>query len=126
MSILFLEKRGCDFCKNDRINFLSDVGNYRICTADKIMGKDGRMYFLEITQGNKYIYRKKHKITGKELKKECCLHISTEFETPKGYFGNIEIDKMIWEMEFSYTLEDILSAINLIAADKYNRIEFVN
>lgn len=132
MKTLFLEKRGCDF-KDDRINLLSDVGNYRVCTVNKIRGKDGKMYFLEITQGDKYIYRKKHKITGrelkkpiKELKKECCLHIGTEFETQDGCFGNIKLDTMIWEIEISYTFEGILQAVNLISAETYDKIEFIN
>ena len=133
MKTLFLEKRGCDFFKFDKINLLSDVGNYRVCTVDRIMGKDGRLYFLEITDANKYIYRKKHKVTGrelkkpvKELKKECCLHINSEFETQEGCFGNSKLDGMIWEMEISYTLEGILQAVNLISCEKYDKIEFIN
>ena len=57
-NILHLEKRGCNFFKNDDINNLSDVGNYRVCAYD-IIGKDGKTYFLEFGSCDKRAYRKK-------------------------------------------------------------------
>ena len=42
---LYLEKRGCNFFKNDEINDFSNVGNYRVGSYDySIKGKDGKTY----------------------------------------------------------------------------------
>ena len=47
-NILYLECRGCYFFKNDRINNISDVGNYRVgAYTHRIQAKDGRAYILE-------------------------------------------------------------------------------
>lgn len=50
-NILYLEKRGCNFWQHDKINEISDVGNYRVCTLSEcIRGKDGNIYFLEFNR----------------------------------------------------------------------------
>lgn len=89
-NILYLEKRGCNFFKNDEINKLSDVGNYRVCAAD-IIGKDGKTYFLEFGAYDKRAYRKTNKRTGAPLKhpkfeivQKNALHIGTQFEDENG------------------------------------------
>lgn len=35
------------------------------------------------------------------------------------------MDEIIYNMELDYTIKDILTAVNLIAADTYNEIKFV-
>ena len=63
---LYLEKRGCDFFNKDNIVTVSNVGNYRVGTYDySIIGKDGRKYVIEFTQGQKRYTRTENKRTGK-------------------------------------------------------------
>lgn len=130
---LFLEKRGCDFFKDDRINQLSDVGNYRVGSYNySIEGKDGINYILEFTNWKRYKYRKTHKRTGKPLKHEIkeifnenALHIDTEYENENGCFRNCKLENIIYEMNLNFTINDILKAVNLISKDKYTDIKFI-
>lgn len=131
---LYLKKMGCDFWKDADIRQVSDVGNYRVRTLDEcIKGKDGRMYFLEFTQYDKYNYRGTHKRTGKELKhmvKELvmahALHLDTEFTDDKGSWSNLKLENEIHSTPMLYTLDNILKVVNQISVDTYTDIEFVN
>lgn len=47
---LILEKRGCDFSKNDTNIAESDLCNYRLTTLGyDIKAKNGRTYFIEFS-----------------------------------------------------------------------------
>ena len=134
---LILEKRGCDFFKNDSINELSDVGNYRVGVySHSIKGKDGIMYIVEFGGFDKYTYRNTNKRNGQPLKKSVrelvmrnALHIDTEFEKVeesgfKTSWRNSKLEHEVYEMNLPYTKEGILKAINYISADTYTDIEF--
>lgn len=131
---LYLKKMGCDFWHDDKICMVSDVGNYRVRTLDEcIKGKDGNIYFLEFTQGTKYVYRKTHKKTGKPLKHEVkeiilehALLLDTEFTNDKGCWRNCKLEEEIHKTPLLYTLENILKVVNKISVDTYISIEFVN
>lgn len=138
--ILLLEKRGCDFFTDDKKE-KSDVGNYRVGTYNySIHGKNGRDYILEFTCGNKYRYRKNHKITGrpllhpiKELVNDNALYIDTEFQelttcgTSEPYLGSfrdIRLERELDNMNLSFTQADILKAVNTISKEQYDKILF--
>lgn len=131
---LYLEKRGCNFFKGDRVNALSDVGNYRVCTGDyNILGKDGRVYFLEFTHSTKYNYRTTHKVTGKPLKRtvkelvnENALSLDTCFQgTDSLYYRNGALESKFWDMNLDYTIANILAVVNEISADHYDSIKWI-
>lgn len=131
---LYLEKRGCNFWNDDRINNISDVGNYRVGSYDySIKGKDGNNYILEFTNWDRYIYRKTNKRTGKPLKQEVkeilllnALHVDTEFKNERGTWGNSKLESKLHEKPMLYTLENILKVVNEISVDHYDKVEFVN
>lgn len=132
--VLLLEKRGCNFFNGDRINELSDVGNYRVCTPNEcIKGKDGNLYFLEFTSSNRYRTRYTHKITGKPLKNpirelvfERALYLDTEYTNERGCWRNCKLEEEFYNKEpMAYTLDNILKVVNWISADTYTSIEFI-
>lgn len=131
---LYLEKRGCNFWSDDKINNISDVGNYRVTTTgNKIKGKDGNNYFLEFTNWDRYTYRTTNKRTGKPLKHEVkevlllnSLHVSTEFQNKNGTWGNLKLESKLHEKPMLYTIENILKVVNEISVDVYDKIEFLN
>lgn len=131
---LYLKKMGCDFWKDDKISNISDVGNYRVRTPDEcIKGKDGNIYFLEFTNGDKYTYRETHKKTGKPLKKAVkelvlahALWVDTEFSNDAGCWRNCKLEEEIHKTPLLYTLENILKVVNQISVDTYTHIEFIN
>lgn len=133
--ILYLEKRGCDFIPGDPINTLSDIGNYRVCTAEaNIAGENGKIYFLEFTGGMRYKYRTKNKFTGKPLKKAVKelinangLWIDAQYTDEAGSsFGDSKLETEIDNQNLSYTKKNILKVVNHISKDCYTRIEFIN
>lgn len=131
---LYLEKRGCNFWSDDKINNISDVGNYRVGSYDySIKGKDGNNYVLEFTNWDRYTYRKINKRTGKPLKHEVkevlllnALHVDTEFENERGTWANLKLESKLHEKPMLYTLENILKVVNEISVDHYDKVEFVN
>lgn len=131
---LYLEKRGCNFWNDDRINNISDVGNYRVGSYDySIKGKDGNNYVLEFTNWDRYTYRKINKRTGKPLKQKVkeilllsALHIDTEFENERGAWANLKLESKLHKKPMLYTLENILNVVNEISVDHYDKVEFVN
>lgn len=109
---LLLERRGCEFTKNDKINNISDVGNHRLDTLDyDIQGEDGKKYFIEFVHGC-------NKNAGK-------LYISACYCTEVGCFSNLKLEKRINDKEYSYTEKNILKAVNSISAEKYDGIKYV-
>lgn len=135
---LILEKRGCDFHKNDNIGKYSDVGNHRVGVYDhSIRGKDGRMYIIEFVCSQHFTWRKTHKITGKPLKHEVRevilpygLFVNTEYEERKNgedwisSWRNSVLEAEIHAMHIPFTLDGILQAVNYISADHYDSIKF--
>ena len=131
---LYLDKRGCPFWDDDKINEVSNVGNYRVTTGDyTIKGKDGNTYFLEFSNWDRYTYRTTNKRTGKPLKhavKEAlllnALHVNTQFKNDAGTWGNLKLESKLHEKPMLYTLENILKIVNEISVDTYDKIEFLN
>lgn len=135
-NILYLECRGCYFFKNDRINNISDVGNYRVgAYTHRIQAKDGRAYILEFTQYDRKETRYFSLRTGKPLKHpkyetvlENALHIGTEFERQEenGYFTswrNSKLEKELHDKKlYRFTKADILKAVNEISIKPYDKI----
>lgn len=130
--VITLEKRGCDFFKNDPIEKLSDVGNYRVGIYNNIQGKDGNRYTLEFSKYDYYKYRDTTKNGSRKLKKAVKelvlrnkLSLNTEFEREDGsVLRNIELEKKISNMNLTYTKENILKVINYISKIQYSSIEF--
>ena len=132
-SIAF-EKRGCNFYGEDKNNG-SDVGNYRITTlGESVTGKDGNNYFLEFCLWrDRKKARTTHKKTGKQLKhvhydviNPIGLTIDTEYTNDNGNWRNIKLESSIYDLNLSYTLGDILKAINIISEKQYTRICFID
>ena len=126
--ILRLHKYGMDFHKNE---LLSDVGNYRVCTADyEVKCKDGNIYHLQFATYNRWIWRTTHKITGRPLKTpirelslENALHLSTCCIDENGIGRcNLEYDRLATDKNYTYTLDDILKCVNDISAEKYTAV----
>ena len=127
--ILVLEKRGCNYAdlKDVEKMKISDVRNYRVGIYDySIRGKDGRNYILEFGG-----YEKKKVVETKTGKKKIvtdyinALHIDTQYEDEKGCWRNLELEKRLQEMRFTYNLEDILKCVNEISKDTYTSVIFV-
>lgn len=134
-NILYLEKRGCNFWQHDKINEISDVGNYRVCTLSEcVRGKDGNIYLLEFTQYDRKRTRATNKRTGAPLKHpvtetvlENALYIHTQFHDAEGMcWRNCKLENQLDDKNYIYTLADILNAVNDISIDRYTAIEFVD
>lgn len=128
MKTLMLEKRGCNYAdlKDAEKAKISNVGNYRVGVYDyRIVGKDGRNYILEFGG-----YEKKKVIETKSGEKKAvtdlvnALHIDTQYEDEEGCWRNLELEKRLSEMGFTYNLEDILKCVNEISKDTYTDVAF--
>ena len=134
MSILKLEKRGCDFNAHDDAVRFSDIGNYRVCTSGyTVRAKNGKDYFLEFTTGTKYRTRTENKRTGKPLKHPVREVVASGvafcdacYEDAEGYCWR---DNALWKTAYNeprpYTEAGILSIVNSFAAEHYDSIEYV-
>ena len=130
--VLYLEKRGCNFWDDDTDVRTSDVGNYRVCTpCENIPGKNGKMYFIELTHWKRYNYRNTHKISGKPLKHEVkelenanALYFDSEYTENGLTFGDLKLNDKIRALKLSYTQSDILKAVNIISRNNYKEILF--
>ena len=132
-NVLFLEKRGCDFWKNETAD--SDIKNYRVCTHGEIIpGKDGNIYCLEfhLWRDRKQV-RYTHKKTGKPLKHPAFdiinhqgIAIDTEFTNDRGCWRNCKLEEELNAKNYSYTKADILTIVNKISTNTYNRIIFAD
>lgn len=130
---LLLERRGCEFFKNDDINNYSDVGNYRLTTPGEIVrGKDNKFYCLEFTQYERYNYRKLSLRGGKPLKhpvKELvninALHTATEYSNERGSWANLALEGELHSKNYSFAEKDILNAANDVSAVQFDAIKYV-
>ena len=133
MRKITFERRGCDFRPGTVEAKKSDIGNYRIDTLGySVHGKDGNDYFIECCNWERYTYREVSKYGNKPLKhpkrelvNDCALSLKTQYEDGKHCWGNLEIDQEIRDMYLSYTREDVLKAINHIAAEPFDEIEII-
>lgn len=132
-NILFLEKMGCDFCKDEKAD--SDIKNYRVCTHGEVIpGKDGKLYFLEFhLWRNRQQIRYTHKKTGKPLKHPAFdiinpqgVAIDTEYTDEKGSWRNCTLEEKLSAKNYSYTQADILTIVNDISTRTYNRVIFAD
>lgn len=131
---LFIECRGCDFFPNDRINQLSDVGNYRVGVYDySIKAKNGKTYILEFNACDRWNYRTTNKRNGqplknpvKELIKERALHLDSQYDEEREggvlSFRDCPLEHDIFIRNLDYTLENILQVVNEISIKQYNNI----
>lgn len=131
---LFVECRGCDFFPGDKINRLSNVGNYRVGIYDyTIKAKNGKNYILEFTSCDRWNYRTTDKRNGRQLKKpvrelikEEALHLDSQYDekTEGGVlsFGDCALERDIFNRNLDYTLENILQVVNEISIKQYNNI----
>lgn len=131
MKTLELEKRGCDFWKDEKLE--SDCENFRLCTADTIKGKDGRNYFLEFALLRNRGHMRKVSKNGKKILKHPVfeidikegLYFTNQYENNEGCWQDAKINQAIWDLNLSYTKKDILKAVNFISKDKYSSIKFI-
>jgi hypothetical protein len=130
-NVLFLEKMGCDFRKDEPAK--SDIKNYRVRTHGEIIpGKDNNLYFLEFSLWrNRLKPRYTHKTTGKPLKhvkydiiNPQAVAIDTEFTNDNGCWRNCKLEQELSEKNYSYTQADILTIVNEISINTYNKIIF--
>lgn len=126
---LLLERRGCEYFKNETPD---TIKNYRVCTAERVPGKDGKEYFIEFTKWDKWRYRTTNKRTGAPLKKAVteiiqrhALHIDTEYENENGSWRNSRLEQALNNRGYDYSESDILAAVNSISAVKYDGIKYV-
>lgn len=130
--VLKLEKRGCDFWKDSKEEKLSDVGNYRVCTAERLTGKNGREYFIEFSGRDRYNYRYFNKKTGEPLKKAvrelvapCALWVDTEYENDNGAWRDLNIEKAFFAAgPRPYTCSEILRFASDLTGNNYDKIEW--
>ena len=131
---LFLECRGRYFFESDRINTLSDVGNYRVGVyRNQVTAADGRKFTLEFGSYPKYQTRSTHKKTGKPLKHpvrelvlENALHVSTEFENERGSWADLALERTLNGMELTYTKENILKVVNTVSVKQFDCVVMVS
>ena len=126
---LLLERRGCEYFKNETPD---TINNYRVCTAERVPGKDGKEYFIEFTKWDRWHYRTTNKRTGAPLKKGVmeitqrhALHIDTEYENKDGSWRNSRLEQVLNNRGYDYSESDILAAVNSISAVKYDGIKYV-
>lgn len=131
---LFIECRGCDFFPGDRINQLSNVGNYRVGVYDySIKAKNGKTYILEFNGCDRWHYRTTNKRNGqplknpvKELIKERALHLDSQYDEEREggilSFRDCPLEHDIFIRNLDYTLENILQVVNEISIKQYNNI----
>lgn len=131
--VLFLEKMGCDFWNDETAD--SDIKNYRVRTHGEIIpGKDGKIYFLEFhLWRNRKQIRYTHKRTGRPLKHPAFdiinpqgVAIDTEYSDNNGCWRNCKLEEQLTAKNYSYTKADILTIVNEISTNTYDRIIFAD
>lgn len=125
-----IEKRGCDFWKDDEIAKISDVGNYRVGVYDySIHGKNGKDYIIEFTGYEQYYFRttsksgKPLKHPKKVIKNNNALSVRLTYEDEQGTWGDVPL-AMELQKDKSYTKADILKVINELSKKQYTGLIF--
>jgi len=117
MKTLFLEKRGCDFMKDDGICQHSDLENYRLC--GRIVDKYGRNLFIEFGAAGNRLKGEQRKLVPHYHK----LYAHTSFENFDGTWGDLELDQAIWNGSYDYTKKGVLEAVEVMTDGKrYDKI----
>ena len=112
-NVLVLEKRGCDFWKDDEeLNKHSDIGNYRVFA--KGLSVDGHIVFGDFNNG--YTYDEKYKPVHHHKLSLTAYTIDPKkedlyIENPQEY-GNAELERKT--KPYFYTQKDILKYVNSI------------
>lgn len=120
-NVLVLEKRGCDFWKDDEeLNKYSDVGNYRVFA--KGLSVNGQIVSGDF--GNGYTYDEKHKPVHHHKLYLNAYTINPKkedlyIENPQTY-GNVELERKT--KPYFYTQKDILEYVNSINDFKIDEI----
>ena len=126
---LRMEKRGCDFRADSEEAHISDVGNYRVITADYIPLKDGREMFFEFSLGRfpniKTVHHRDGTTSTKIASYSSKLSINTDFVDAKGTWRDSKIENKIHTLRLDYTLENILFVVNAYSKEFYDEIEFI-
>lgn len=129
-TILLLEKRGCDFSKNDTICKISDLQNYRLFAKGwQPKGKKeayllsfGRGYRIRTTYKNKPEKKLKKYVTEHQV----ALRIETQFDDEKGSWRNIELEtemcRTIYNNDYKFTSSDLLKVLNQYGKYKIDHI----
>lgn len=134
MNILYLEKRGMDFRADDERVKDSDIGNYRVCTGGyDILGKNGKRYCIEVMRGDKYVWRKTHKRTGKPLKHakhelvtENAAYLDACWKDADGFcYKDLAVWRGVSDGSHPYTERGILDMVNSFAAVPYDAVRYV-
>ena len=125
-NVLYLEKRGCDFFKDDPINEQSDVGNYRVYM--EFIDKNGVEVRGDLSRGD--VYRYKHKTTGKPLKHRvfehsCGIYSDFQYTAEDGRTFAYRLPDGILD-GLRYTKADILKVINRVSKEEYTDIVIVD
>lgn len=127
---LKMEKRGCDFFKDDEIAKISDVGNYRVgCYNYSIHGKNGKNYIVDFCSYKEYYYSttsksgKPYKHPRKVLKNNNALCVRLQFENERGVWSDIPLAREL-QKDKSYTKADILKVINELSKKQYKGLMF--
>lgn len=120
LNVLVLEKRGCNFWKDDEeMNKFSDVGNYRVFF--KGLKVKSKIFFGDISNGYEYqnfkpIHHHKMSITTYMINPSS---VNLYIENPQEY-GNIELEKKA--KPYFYTQKDILEYVNSVNDFKIDKI----
>lgn len=139
MNTLYLEKRGCNFFKDDYISEISDIGNYRVCTKNDIKLKDGYEYFLEFTRWNKQVWRYNYKNNpNKKLKTPvldrvipnllCVSNTYCKCDDVTGKymcFCNLGYKQEMIDKMYSFTKSDILKLVNEYSDVQYDDVKII-
>lgn len=123
-NVLYLEKRGCDFWRDDEINQISDLQNYRLfCNGMEL--KDGKKIKFDVSRGARYDFTSYKQPKLLNMYK---LYFDTYYEDEKGCWRLLEVEKKLHKdsNNYNYNSSDLLKAINTISKVKYTRIEILN
>lgn len=129
-TILILEKRGCDFDKNDSIFSLSDLQNYRLIAKGWQPKNKKYAYILSIGRGCRirttYKNNPEKKLKKYVVEHETAINIDTEFENDKGSWVDVkletEIRRTIYDNNYRFTSSDLLKLLNKYGKHKIDHI----
>lgn len=122
-TILLLEKRDCDFWKDDEIKKISDLGNYFFFAMGWAPKKGAKgNYILEISRSYRH---EKEKDTYKMVHGHA-LRIATEYYNESDYWNDSSLEKLfrdlIQEKDLKYTLNDLIEILNTFGKYKIQKV----